>query len=76
MTTVMNLSYPNQKLQYTRTPREAVIAAYAQHLRYGTNSVGDWNTWDYEMKYGHLVEEGRYCLLCGDWSVFKDGREF
>jgi len=34
------------------TPREAVIAAYAQ-------SVGDWDTSSYEREYGRLVKRIR-----------------
>lgn len=72
--TVMNLS-TTEKILYTCSPREAVIAAYAQHP--GTPpAIGDWNTWDYAQRYNHLVEEGKETLLCGDWSAFKDGREF
>lgn len=75
--TVMNLCNPNEKRHYTCTPREAVIAAYAQTLRKaGGNTIGDWNTWQYEERYGHLVIEGKYCIACGDWSAFKDGRSF
>ena len=76
MTTVMNLSNPNHKIQYTCTPREAVIAAYAQNIRHSHNTVGNWNTWQYEELYGHLVVEGKFTLACGDFSAFKDGREF
>lgn len=76
MTTVMNLSNPNHKIQYTCKPREAVIAAYAQNLRPNPSVIGDWNTWQYEERYGHLVVEGKFCISCGDWSAFKDGREF
>lgn len=75
MVTVMNLA-TLEKCYYTCTPRESVIACYAQHLKPSSNAIGDWNTWDYEENYGHLVEEGKETLLCGDWSAFKDGREF
>jgi hypothetical protein len=44
------------------TTREAVIAAYAQER-------GDWNTWEYEEKYGKLVEQGGFYLFCGNWAV-------
>ena len=47
-TTVVNLD-TDEEIVYTIEPREAVIAAYAQ-------SQGDWNTWDYEVNYGHLVK--------------------
>jgi len=68
MCTVMNLS-TTDKQSYSCTPREAVIAAYAQ-------SRNDWNTWDYDKRYSELVEEGQHTFLCGDFSVFKDGRDF
>ena len=66
--TVMNLCTA-EKQYYTCTPKQAVIAAYAQ-------SKNDWNTWDYDNRYSSLVEEGKFTLICGDFSVFKDGREF
>ena len=69
MTTVMNLSNPEQKIIYTCTPREAVMAAYAQ-------SKMDWNTWQYAERYEHMITEGKLCLACGDFSAFKDGRNF
>ena len=67
--TVMNLANPEQKQWYTCTPKEAVIAAYAQSRK-------DWNTWQYAERYRKLVEEGKLTWLCGDFSAFKDGREF
>ena len=68
MCTVLNLATMEKKI-YSCSPREAVIAAYAQ-------AKGDWNTWDYEKRYDYLVEEALHTFLCGDWSVFKDGRDF
>jgi hypothetical protein len=68
MCTVMNLE-TSKTQNYTCTPKEAVIAAYAQ-------SKNDYNTWDYEIKYNHLLEEGKYTYICGDFSAFKDGRNF
>lgn len=68
MTTVMNLA-TTAKQTYTCTPREAVIAAYAQ-------AHNDWNTWNYAKRYGHLIVEGEHTVACGDFSAFKDGREF
>jgi len=63
---VMNLA-TRKIVTYTCTPREAVIAAYAQERK-------DWNTWQYSERYDRLVEEGQWTFLIGDWSVFKDGR--
>jgi hypothetical protein len=50
---------------YTCSPREAVIAAYAQ-------SLGDWNTWNYEEKYGHMPIEGNYSIAVGDFCTLKE----
>lgn len=68
MVTVMNLA-TGDKLTYSCSPREAVVAAYAYGKR-------DGNTWLYEQRYGHLVESSSLTWLCGDWSAFKDGRQF
>ncbi len=78
MCTVVYLLDPEYKLNYTCSPREAVIAAYAQHKSKNSKGVwqGDFNTWDYKNKYNTLVEEGENTLLCGDFSVFKNGREW
>lgn len=78
MCTVMYLLEPDYKLNYTCSPRDAVIAAYAQHKNKNSKGKwqGDFNTWDYKEKYDKLVEEGKETLMCGDFSVFKDGREF
>jgi hypothetical protein len=46
------------------TPREAVIAAYAQ-------SLGDNNTEGYERKYGKKVKEGVLGISCGDFAARK-----
>lgn len=54
--------------EYSCSPREAVIAAYAA-------ARGDWNTWDYELHYGSRVRESELCYSIGDWATFKDGRE-
>jgi hypothetical protein len=63
---VMNLA-TRQIITYTCTPRMAVICAYAQERK-------DFNSWDYEKRYGSMVEKGQYTFLIGDWSVFIDGR--
>lgn len=78
MCTVMYLLDPKYKLNYTCSPKDAVIAAYAQHKSKNSKGVwqGDFNTWDYKKKYDNLVEEGKHTYLCGDFSVFKDGRNF
>jgi len=70
MVTVMNLS-TSEKHYYTASlhPKDAVIACYAQ-------SKNDWNTWDYNQRYAYLLEEEKYTYFIGDFSVFKDGREF
>ena len=66
--TVMNL-LTGEKLIYTCSPKEAVVSAFAQ-------SKNDYNTWNYKENYDHLVEEGNLTFLCGDFSVFKDGKMF
>ena len=68
MVTVINL-VTQEKQVYSCTPREAVIAAYAQ-------SQTDWNTWQYKDRYDNLVIEGKLTFSCGDFSAFKDGRSF
>ena len=57
-----------KKYVYTCEPRIAVICAYAQ-------SKGDFDTWEYDEKYNHLIEEGPEIYLCGNFGVFKDGRK-
>lgn len=47
------------------TATEAVIAAHAQEQ-------GDYNTWDYWRRYGHLVVSSPRAVTCGDWSVLKE----
>jgi hypothetical protein len=49
---------------YSCTPREAVMAAYAQ-------SRGDWNTWNYERDYSYLVRESDRGFNCGDFFCAK-----
>jgi len=68
MCTVMNLATTEKQI-YTCTPKQAVIAAHAQ-------SKMDWNTWQYEERYRKLLEYGKHTILCGDFSVFQDGRNF
>jgi len=63
VTVVMNLA-TGKKQVYSCNSRQAVIAAHAQ-------SHNDWNTWQYEGRYGHLVESGQHVVLCGDWSAFN-----
>lgn len=54
--------------EYDLPPREAVRNAYAQL------GLGDYETWNYAAKYDHLVEEGRFTVLCGDYSCWKEGK--
>ena len=65
---VVNLATQEEQI-YTCSPKEAVIAAYAQ-------SLNDWNTWDYNNRYNKMVEEGKLTWLCGNFSVFKEEKEF
>lgn len=66
MTAVLNLDNYNEQI-YSLSPREAVIAAYAQ-------SRGDNNTWDYEKRYGKMVKKhGRTWILGEYTAVDKKG---
>lgn len=58
---VLNVEDLSQDRWYTLAPREAVIAAYAQMMR------RDWNTWDYEAKYGGMVRQTRHGWVCGSF---------
>lgn len=51
--------------------RMAVICAYAQNLKNIGGTTGDWNTWQYEEKYGRLVEYAGRCVTCGDWTAIN-----
>ena len=68
MVTVMNLRTGDTQ-GYTCTPREAVVAAFAQ-------SHKDWNTWQYKDRYDAYVVEGEMTIACADFCAFKDGRNF
>ena len=50
------------------TSRQAVINAYAQEH-------GDFNTWDYEERYGNLVRASESGSMAGDWYCYHDGRD-
>lgn len=63
MTKVINLRTGEERF-YTCSAHEAVVCAYAQER-------GDWNTWEYEQRYGKLVEESERCVFCGDWAALK-----
>ena len=57
---VVNLA-TNERRQYTCSPREAVIAAYAQ-------SKGDNNTWNYSERYDCMVQRYRLWYFLNDWA--------
>lgn len=61
--TVMDLK-TGETQDFTCSPQEAVIAAYAQSNR-------DWNTWDYEKLYSRLVKHGKHTVICGDFSAYE-----
>ena len=64
MVTVFNLATYDEQT-FSCTHREAVMAAYAQ-------SKGDWNTWDYEERYGKLVRfsgTDKRTVSCGDFAA-------
>jgi hypothetical protein len=64
VTIVRDLLDPTHVQMYSCTPREAVIAAYAQ-------SLGDWNTWQYAERYSECVVEGNHTVACGDFCAMK-----
>ena len=52
-------------LEYSLPARDAVIAAHAQDL-------GDYNFWDYETKYAHLVQRTTNgYVTCGDHTALE-----
>jgi hypothetical protein len=64
MVDVFNLATYDEQT-FSCSPREAVIAAYAQ-------SLGDFNTWDYEERYGKLVRysgTNNRTVSCGDFAA-------
>lgn len=61
---VFNLDTDEYVGVYTCSPREAVIAAHAQSV-----GSGDFNTWDYERAWGHLVTETEHVVTCGSMSA-------
>jgi len=63
MCIVLNLA-TGEKQEYSCSPDQAVIAAYAQ-------SHHDWNTWDYGKRYNHMLETGKHTYLCGDFTALN-----
>ncbi len=66
LTVVVNL-HTGAERPYSLPPAEALVAAYEQ-VR------GNWNTWTYS-ESSCPVEEGKYTLSAGDWTVLKAGAE-
>lgn len=63
ITFAINLATGEERTYVGLSPEQAAMAAYAQQH-------GDWNTWDYEAKYQHLVKStGLLKCSCGDWAV-------
>ena len=60
-----------ERRSYSCSAFDAVVAAYAQSLR-GMHPRGDWYTWQYPERYGHLVEVGRWHWFVADWGVRRD----
>lgn len=67
MNSVVHNLITNDTYSYSCTPREAVIAAFAQ---YGGNK--DYNTWDYAEKYGSMVRETPRFYCIGDFAIAKE----
>jgi hypothetical protein len=65
VTTVHNLNDPDHTQVFSCSPRAAVIAAHAQ-------SLGDWNTADYESRYGVLAQAGQVGWNCGNFWAKKE----
>jgi hypothetical protein len=62
---VFNLATQNHLPYFsTATPRQALLNAYAL-------SRHDGNSWDYENRYGSLIEETARFLFLGDFCVAK-----
>ncbi len=61
---VRNLSTGTEHTYQGITARQAVVAAYAQSLK-------DYNTWDYEKKYDHLVKMSANNVLIGDFTAWR-----
>ena len=61
-TRTFNLATGDWGPVYSCSPRDAVIAAHAQ-------SLGDFNTWDYEARYDRLVSTGSETVWCGAFSA-------
>lgn len=61
MTTVLELG-TNVTQVFSCSPEEAVIAAHAQ-------SQKDFNTWDYQERYGDRVVKGELSVACGDFAA-------
>lgn len=49
---------------YTNNPTDSLVCAYAQFVK------KDWNTWDYETKYGHLKELIQAGEKPGTWRLY------
>lgn len=60
---VVNLK-TGETRDYSLPATRAVVAAHAQ-------SLGDWNTWNYE-QYFRLVTQGKSTVACGDWCAPLD----
>jgi hypothetical protein len=63
-TRCLNLKTGEER-HYTCDARTAVVASYAQDR-------GDYETWDYETRYGPLVVAGRWHWFCGDWGARRE----
>lgn len=77
MVEVINLDSMESVYYIGIEPREAVIAAFAQYSghKYASRNrsglKGDFNTWQYEVRYGEMVREGKSTFMLGGWSVLK-----
>ena len=64
MDTIKVYNLASDEIRYYQgiTPKQAVIASYAQNR-------GDWNTWEYEKKY--KATETEKFVACGNYCAKK-----
>ena len=60
---VSNMTATEKQIFVGISPKMAVISAYAQ-------SIGDFNTFDYERKYGDRVHEASLTFTLGNFAAF------
>ena len=69
VTTVHSLA-SGLKIEYPLSPREAVVAAYAQYAK--NDPIAFTHHDEFLQKYGHLVKETERLVAIGDFVALKD----